>query len=291
MESNRRLSHQSSNGDIHHFNHKENHEPSSAEIHIVHNIEGQKHNRHNGTTQKQSDHRTIFGLRHERLKPTLVMCSWFVCSFMTIMLNKYILSSLDADPGILGEFQIVITTILGFIAMHLPCKALRKAKEMHSENYSRAAFFKSMIILGFLRFGSVVCSVVAMKNVAISFSETIKSSAPLFTVIIAYIILGEYSGLYVNLSLIPIMFGLAICTSNELSFVLTGFFSALLNNILDCIQNVYSKKLLTGDQNYRFCVYFIVLFLKGFFIQVFFCILLSCLFKYSFSLLFSASST
>ena len=30
-----------------------------------------------------------------------------------------------------------------------------------------------------------------MKNVAISFSETIKSSAPLFTVIIAYIILGN----------------------------------------------------------------------------------------------------
>lgn len=45
--------------------------------------------------------------------------------------------------------------------------------------------------------------------------------------------LGEYSGLYVNLSLLPIMFGLAICTSNELSFALIGFFSALLNNILD----------------------------------------------------------
>ncbi len=43
----------------------------------------------------------------------------------------------------------------------------------------------------FSRFGSVVCSVVALKYVAVSFSETIKSSAPLFTVIIAYIILGK----------------------------------------------------------------------------------------------------
>lgn len=107
-----------------------------------------------------------------------------------------------------------------------------------------------MLILGFLRFASVVCSVVALKNVAVSFSETIKSSAPLFTVICAYIILGEYSGIYVNLSLVPMMFGLAICTSSELSFVLVGFVAAVSNNVLDCIQNVYSKKLLIGDQNY-----------------------------------------
>ena len=42
------------------------------------------------------------------------------------------------------------------------------------------------------RFGSVVCSVVALKQVAVSFSETIKSSAPLFTVVTAYLILGKY---------------------------------------------------------------------------------------------------
>ena len=45
--------------------------------------------------------------------------------------------------------------------------------------------------------------------------------------------LGEYSGIYVNLSLIPIMFGLGICTANELSFNLTGFIAAVSNNICD----------------------------------------------------------
>lgn len=45
--------------------------------------------------------------------------------------------------------------------------------------------------------------------------------------------IGEYSGLYVNLSLMPIMFGLAISTSTELSFNMTGFLAAISNNILD----------------------------------------------------------
>ena len=150
MESNRRLSHQISNGDLHHVNHKEVYEISNTETHIIHNVEGLNH-RHNTTCQKQVENRFLCGLRQEAVRPALVMFSWFVCSFMTIMLNKYILSSLDADPGILGEFQIVITTILGFIAMYLPCKVFKKTKDKHPETYSKAVFFRSMVILGFLR--------------------------------------------------------------------------------------------------------------------------------------------
>ena len=45
--------------------------------------------------------------------------------------------------------------------------------------------------------------------------------------------LEEYSGIYVNLSLMPIMFGLAISTYTELSFNMTGFLAACANNLLD----------------------------------------------------------
>lgn len=36
-------------------------------------------------------------------KSSVVLGIWFFCSFMTIFMNKYILSTLDGDPGILGE--------------------------------------------------------------------------------------------------------------------------------------------------------------------------------------------
>lgn len=46
----------------------------------------------------------------------------------------------------------------------------------------------------FPRFITVVLGLVSLKNVAVSFAETVKSSAPMFTVIMSRLILGEYTG-------------------------------------------------------------------------------------------------
>lgn len=83
------------------------------------------------------------------------------------------------------------------------------------------------------------------------------------------------AGLWVNLSLFPVMAGLALCTATEASFNMLGFSAALSTNIMDwfvilardaaapwfvlltnpvfiySLQNVFSKKLLSGD-TYRF---------------------------------------
>lgn len=40
-------------------------------------------------------------------------------------------------------------------------------------------------------------------------------------------------GLLVNLSLIPVMGGLALCTATEISFNILGFSAALSTNIMD----------------------------------------------------------
>ncbi|KAK2105630.1 hypothetical protein P7K49_015144 [Saguinus oedipus] len=41
--------------------------------------------------------------------------------------------------------------------------------------------------------------------------------------------------LLVNLSLIPVMGGLALCTATEISFNVLGFSAALSTNIVDCV--------------------------------------------------------
>ena len=41
------------------------------------------------------------------------------------------------------------------------------------------------------------------------------------------------AGLLVNLSLIPVMGGLALCTATEMSFNFLGFSAALSTNIMD----------------------------------------------------------
>lgn len=57
--------------------------------------------------------------------------------------------------------------------------------------------------------------------------------------------------MYVNLSLLPVMSGLALCSLNELSFDLIGFLAAMTTNVTECVQNVYSKMLISGD-NFRY---------------------------------------
>ncbi|XP_054440109.1 solute carrier family 35 member E2B [Pteronotus mesoamericanus] len=177
----------------------------------------------------------------------LYLALWFFLSFCTLFLNKYILSLLEGEPSMLGAVQMLSTTCIGCLKTFVPCCLHQhKARLSYPPN-----FITTMLFVGLMRFATVVLGLVSLKNVAVSFAETVKSSAPIFTVILSRMILGEYTGLLVNLSLVPVMGGLALCTATEMSFNVLGFSAALSTNIMDCLQNVFSKKLLSGDK-YRF---------------------------------------
>ncbi|CAL8090510.1 unnamed protein product [Orchesella dallaii] len=172
---------------------------------------------------------------------------WYLFSGCTLFLNKYILTTLHGDPTFLGTCQMLMTLTCGFIQMYFPCGMYRQVIR-----YSRPpGFYRHMILVGTMRFTTVVLGLVALNYVAVSFTETIKSSAPIFTVMISRALLGELTGIYVNLSLVPIMGGLALCSMNELSFDMRGFMAAMATNLTECLQNVYSKMLISGDR-YRY---------------------------------------
>jgi solute carrier family 35 protein E2 len=169
---------------------------------------------------------------------------WYFFSACTLFLNKYILTNLRSDPTLLGAMQMVMTTIFGFIQMYLPLGMYTPVnREGKPPN-----FWRNMILVGTTRFSTVVLGLVALKFVAVSFTETVKSSAPLFTVFISKMLIGEYTGVYTFLSLIPIMLGLGLCSAYELSFNIQGFVAAMATNLTECLQNVYSKLLISGEK-------------------------------------------
>uniref|UniRef100_A0A667I578 Solute carrier family 35 member E2B n=1 Tax=Lynx canadensis TaxID=61383 RepID=A0A667I578_LYNCA len=159
----------------------------------------------------------------------LYLTLWFFFSFCTLFLNKYILSLLEGEPSMLGAVQMLSTTFIGCIKIFVPCCLYQhKTRLSYPPN-----FIMIMLFVGLMRFATVVLGLVSLKNVAVSFAETVKSSAPIFTVIMSRMILGEHTGLLVNLSLIPVMGGLALCTATEISFNVLGFSAALSTNIMD----------------------------------------------------------
>ncbi|KAI5101527.1 solute carrier family 35 member E2B [Silurus meridionalis] len=155
---------------------------------------------------------------------------WYFFSFCTLFLNKYILSLLEGEPSVLGAVQMLSTTVIGCFKMFVPCCLYQhKSRTEYPPN-----FLMIMLFVGLMRFTTVVLGLVSLKSVAVSFAETVKSSAPIFTVIMSRLILGEYTGFWVNLSLFPVMAGLALCTATEISFNMLGFSAALSTNIMDC---------------------------------------------------------
>ena len=105
-------------------------------------------------------------------------------------------------------------------------------------------FKRDMSIVGVLRGLTVVLGLVALEHVPVSFVETIKATAPAFTVVFAWLILKEKTATPVVFTLIPVIAGLILCSASELRFNAIGFAAAVMNNCADCVQNVMSKRML-----------------------------------------------
>jgi len=105
-------------------------------------------------------------------------------------------------------------------------------------------FVRDMSIVGVLRGLTVVLGLIALEHVPVSFVETIKATAPAFTVLFARLILQERTATPVMLALLPVVAGLVLCSAAELRFDTVGFVAAVMNNCADCVQNVMSKKML-----------------------------------------------
>lgn len=172
---------------------------------------------------------------------------WYCFSFTTLFLNKYILAYQHGDPFILGAAQMFVCVCCGYTQMRYPCGLY---KRIQRERWSHE-IWKNVALVGTLRFSTVALGLVALWYVPVSFAETVKSSAPVFTVIISRILLGEQTTWLVNASLLPVMGGLALCSSHELHFNAKGFFASLATNLSECLQNVFSKMLLSGEK-YKF---------------------------------------
>lgn len=102
----------------------------------------------------------------------------------TLFLNKYILTYIDGDPTILGVMQMLATLVGGYCSVRWEGK--------HVGGVKPPGFIRHMTIVGGLRFCTVLFGLLALNYVAVSFTETVKSSAPAFTVVISRIILGQW---------------------------------------------------------------------------------------------------
>ena len=80
--------------------------------------------------------------------------------------------------------------------------------------------------------------------VSIALAHTAKASEPIFNVIVAAVVFGEFHSRQVYLSLLPISIGIFLASVSDFSYNHTGFFIAVLSALAKVLQNIYTKRLM-----------------------------------------------
>ena len=197
--------------------------------------------------------------RLKRYETFLWLCAWYLTSLGTLLLNKIILTERGVSSQALGACQMLSTALLGaakvwWSSSSQPERGPNRSSvdleslaqtEQRTEDAQRSDVRATLVALGALRGLTVVLGLVSLAHVAASFTETIKATAPIFTVWTARVVLRQRTSGPVVASLIPVMVGLVVCAHTEVSYDAIGFWAALANNAVDCLQNVLSKKIVS----------------------------------------------
>jgi len=89
--------------------------------------------------------------------------------------------------------------------------------------------------------GNVLTNI-SLGKVAVSFTHTVKSMEPFFSVIFSAIFLGDIPSLTLVLSLLPVVGGVVLASFTEASFNWAGLAAAMGSNLTFTSRNVLSKK-------------------------------------------------
>eukprot|EP00929_Paragymnodinium_shiwhaense_P001418 TRINITY_DN101654_c0_g1_i1.p1 TRINITY_DN101654_c0_g1~~TRINITY_DN101654_c0_g1_i1.p1 ORF type:complete len:466 (+),score=49.01 TRINITY_DN101654_c0_g1_i1:58-1455(+) len=179
---------------------------------------------------------------------------WYVVSFFGVVLNKTTLSRgaqflgqtiQDIEPKALAFALTASSALWGGLALAVGNWRRGESLKVSTTELPAA---KTLLILGTLRCLVVLLGLVSLRHTSASFTETVKASAPFFTVLASYILLRQKTSTAVLLTLIPIVSGLMLASATDLSVTAIGFTAAAMVNVTESVQNVFCKKLLGSDR-------------------------------------------
>ncbi|ETV94238.1 hypothetical protein H310_11916 [Aphanomyces invadans] len=184
---------------------------------------------------------------------------WYIVSLLALWANKFLVTTVEVNTSVLSFMQVAMSVVCGVLVEVRGVGTEKFANDLYrafawpssSKQDDQAlprSRLKDMATLGCVRIINIVLDLVALKYISVSLAQTIKSSAPFFTVALTYAVLGKPTTWAVSLTLVPIMLGLACCSFSAVGVVSSiGILAALSANCTDCFQNVVSKKLLTSN--------------------------------------------
>ncbi|GLC43444.1 hypothetical protein PLESTB_001557900 [Pleodorina starrii] len=177
-----------------------------------------------------------------KLAPTVVTLTfiafWYALNIGFNLLNKTIFKYFPY-PYTVSTVHVVVGLVYCVLVYALGLKSWSFGRPVTKQEFKNIFGPAAMHAIGH------VAANISFAAVAISLTHTVKTLEPAFNVVLSQVVLGESTPLPVLLSLVPIMFGVALASAGELSFNWTGFLSAMASNLTFGFRAVWSKKAMT----------------------------------------------
>jgi solute carrier family 35 protein E1 len=172
------------------------------------------------------------GALFDTLKLGLLFGAWYTANIYFNIYNKHLLK--------VFPYPLTCTAIHFMVGSTIAL--LMWILRLHKKPQVEMSALKSVTPLACIHVVGNVLTNVSLRAVAVSFTHTVKALEPFFSVIMSFIFLGDVPTVPVAVSLVPIVTGVALASTSELSFNWTGFLAALGSNITFQSRNVLSKK-------------------------------------------------
>eukprot|EP01113_Clastostelium_recurvatum_P027827 TRINITY_DN336_c0_g1_i3.p1 TRINITY_DN336_c0_g1~~TRINITY_DN336_c0_g1_i3.p1 ORF type:complete len:416 (+),score=114.27 TRINITY_DN336_c0_g1_i3:64-1248(+) len=165
---------------------------------------------------------------------------WFTFNALTLLLNKFLFAKLQFSyPFALTAVHMATCSFFAFLI-------IKVFKWIPFQQQSRSDIIRHILPLAVIFCVNIVLGNVSLRFIPISFMQTVKSSVPVFTVIIQTLFLRKTFEQRVYLALIPVVGGVALASFTESSFDMTGFLCAVFASITTAVQAVMMNLLLAS---------------------------------------------
>jgi len=180
------------------------------------------------------------------------MIAWFITSMIVSTTAKE-LSTLFPHPGTNITLTKCDTAVTLALIQQLSkitfsfATFVVSSRKKKSDSPDSLRKWQLVLILGIVRLCGKLLNQFATLYSTVSFLNTVTVVGPIWTLVVAYFLIGESPTYLIVFSLVPMMLGVALSSATELSFTLIGFLSALFATGCFSLGNVLTKKILSEN--------------------------------------------
>lgn len=158
---------------------------------------------------------------------------WYIFNIGYNIYNKKVLNMVPKLTYTVAFLQLFIGI---FYCMPIWALKLRKAPVLNKDEV------KTLIPIAILHTLTHLGAVVSLGAGAVSFTHIVKAAEPAVSAALSAAFLKSFLPIPVYLSLIPVMFGVALASITELSFSWLAFGAAMVSNVASASRGIVGKK-------------------------------------------------